>query len=229
MKRVAIASVPLLVGLVWSAAPSSAVAKQEQQQVYETRDVAVLPVVTYDAKPQYTPDAMRAGVHGGILLDGVVHTNGTVSDIRVLRSLDPGLDQEAVKSFAKWTFKPARMKDGRPVAVRVSVEVTFNLREGPQDPVYLPSSEVSAPTVMTEVKPAYPDEAREAGVTGVVRLECVVRRDGKPGDIVVTSLLHPALDRAAVEALKQWRFNPGMRKGSPVSVRIQLTIAFDAR
>ena len=79
---------------------------------------------------------------------------------------------------------------------------------------------------MTEVKPVYSAEDRAAGRTGVVGLECIVRRDGTPSDIVVTKPLYPSLDEAAVAALKQWRFKPGARGLTDVSVRIQLTMSF---
>jgi TonB family protein len=54
-------------------------------------------------------------------LDGKLH------DLRVVRSLDPGLDAEALKAAAQWLFAPGT-KDGQPVQVMVTVELTFSVR-----------------------------------------------------------------------------------------------------
>ena len=48
-------------------------------------------------------------------------------DVRVTRSPDEELDQEAVKAARQWKFKPGT-KDGRPVAVQVNIELTFTLK-----------------------------------------------------------------------------------------------------
>jgi TonB family protein len=80
-------------------------------------------------QPRYTPDAMRARITGKVVMQGVVKPDGTIADVRILQSLDPhfGLDQVAVQTAAKWTFVPG-MRDGQPVAVRVMIELEFNLK-----------------------------------------------------------------------------------------------------
>ncbi len=78
---------------------------------------------------QYTEAARQQRIAGTVLLDCVVNTDGTVSDVRVTRSLDTqyGLDQEAVKAVRQYRFTPGT-KDGQPVPVRVSIEVSFSLK-----------------------------------------------------------------------------------------------------
>lgn len=89
---------------------------------------AAPPRVVRDVKPHYTSEAMRAGVQGAVVMDVVVAPTGTVSDVRVTRSLDPGgLDDEAIKAMRAWTFAPGTV-EGQPVAVMVTVEMTFSLR-----------------------------------------------------------------------------------------------------
>jgi protein TonB len=87
------------------------------------------PVPISQPKPQYTPEAMRAKIQGRMLLECVVFPDGTVGQIRVLRSLDPmfGLDQEAIKAARAWLFKPGRRR-GEAVAVLVTIEMAFTLR-----------------------------------------------------------------------------------------------------
>jgi TonB family protein len=88
-----------------------------------------LPTVLYEKKPEYTADAMRAKIQGTVVLDCVVLPDGTIGEVEVVRSLDPtfGLDQEAVKAAKLWRFTPGR-RQGKPVPVLVTIELTFTLR-----------------------------------------------------------------------------------------------------
>lgn len=89
-------------------------------------DVRV-PIVTRDVKPQYTADAMRAKVQGSIFLRAIVDRQGAVRDVRVLKSLEPSLDDSARKAFAEWKFRPA-MRRGEAVEIAVSMQMTFTIR-----------------------------------------------------------------------------------------------------
>jgi TonB family protein len=64
-----------------------------------------------------------------VQLECVVLPDGSVGDVRVARPLDPtyGLDEEAVKAAKRWRFTPGT-KDGTPVPVVVTLELTFTLR-----------------------------------------------------------------------------------------------------
>jgi len=96
----------------------------------ETRSNTSLPRVLKEVKPQYTAEAMRAKIQGAVLVDCVVKADGTVGDVEVLRSLDKtfGLDQEAIKAAKAWQFEPGT-RNGEPVPVRVTIELTFTLRQ----------------------------------------------------------------------------------------------------
>jgi TonB family protein len=88
-----------------------------------------LPRLIREVKPNYTSDAMRAKIQGTVLLECVVNTNGEVTEIKILRSLDQvfGLDQEAIKAAKQWRFAPGT-RLGQPVPVIVSIELSFTLR-----------------------------------------------------------------------------------------------------
>ena len=86
------------------------------------------PKLLKDVKPAYTPDAMRAKIQGHVLLEAVVLESGLVGDVKVVKSLDPnGLDQEAIKAAKKWLFQPATDRTGKPVAVYVTLELSFRI------------------------------------------------------------------------------------------------------
>jgi len=97
--------------------------------VYHPGNGVTLPRVLREVKPQYTSDAMRAKVQGTVLLECVVRPDGSVTDVQVVRSLDStfGLDQEAIKAAGQWRFQPG-LRMGEPVAVLVTIELTFTLR-----------------------------------------------------------------------------------------------------
>ena len=95
--------------------------------------------------------------------------------------------------------------------------------------VYKPGNGVSAPILVKEVKPQYTPEAKKAKIEGSVTLECVVETDGAVGDVHVTKSLDPGLDREAIKAAKQWRFEPGTKDGKPVPVLITLEMTFTLR
>jgi len=63
---------------------------------------------------------------GNVVLSLIVDPTGNVRQTRVARSLGMGLDEKAIDAVERWRFAPG-MKDGRPVAVQVNVEVTFRL------------------------------------------------------------------------------------------------------
>jgi protein TonB len=81
-----------------------------------------------------------------------------------------------------------------------------------------------------QVKPHYPDSARRQGIQGVTLLEFEVLADGRVGDIqIARSAGHPDLDRAAVEAVKKWRFEPARRGSRPTAVWVTLPVRFELR
>jgi TonB family protein len=94
--------------------------------VFRAGPGVTIPRVLKEVKPQYTADAMRAKIQGSVVLECIVKTDGTVGDVRVIRSLDAnyGLDQEAIRAAKQWVFA-AGSRNGEPVPVMVSIELTF--------------------------------------------------------------------------------------------------------
>jgi periplasmic protein TonB len=105
-----------------------AFAGAQDATVYEAGNGVSLPQVTRSVGPHYTSEAMRHRIEGKVVLSAVVLTDGTVGNVTITESLDSlyGLDDNAVKATKQWQFKPGT-KDGRPVAVRVSVMMTFTM------------------------------------------------------------------------------------------------------
>jgi len=85
---------------------------------------------------------------------------------------------------------------------------------------------VSAPKPIYAPDPEYSEEARKAKYQGTCVLWLVVGPDGKPRDIKVARTLGLGLDEKAIEAVKQWKFEPAMKDGKPVAVQINVEVSF---
>ena len=110
--------------------PMAATLAAQAGKVYDPKEVKSLPVVVREVKPSYTREAMQQMIQGSVWLRVVVTEKGDVGEVTVTKSLDKehGLDEEAIKAARQWTFKPAE-KDGKPVAVFVTLELTFTLKK----------------------------------------------------------------------------------------------------
>jgi TonB family protein len=130
MRRLNVGSL-ILVVLVANAAAAVALAGGEEAPwppagVLRPGPGITAPKLTKSARPNYPPEAMRAKVEGTVKMEMIVQADGTVGDVRVVRSLDRkfGLDDAAVKAVKEMRFAPA-MKDGIPVPVLLSTEIAF--------------------------------------------------------------------------------------------------------
>jgi protein TonB len=77
------------------------------------------------------------------------------------------------------------------------------------------------PGLIKRVEPIYPPIARASRLQGTVVLDAVILRDGSVSEVRVTKSGNPIFDKAAVDALRQWRFTPGDR-----DVIMSLTVHF---
>jgi periplasmic protein TonB len=85
---------------------------------------------------------------------------------------------------------------------------------------------VSPPRQIYSPEPEFSEEARKAKFQGTCTLALIVGIDGRPTDIRVVSSLGMGLDEKAIEAVKNWRFEPAMKDGHPVRVPIQVEVDF---
>jgi protein TonB len=84
------------------------------------------PKPTYQPDPPYTTDAKNASIEGISVLSLIVGENGQAKEIWVSRPLGYGLDEMAIGALDTWKFAPA-LKNGQPVAVKLTVEVEFRM------------------------------------------------------------------------------------------------------
>jgi protein TonB len=79
--------------------------------------------------------------------------------------------------------------------------------------------------LVQQVKPVYPMIARTAGISGPVKLQAIIGRDGSIQNLQIISG-HPMLTRAAVDAVRQWRYKPTILGGEPVEIETTITVNF---
>ncbi len=82
------------------------------------------------------------------------------------------------------------------------------------------------PRVVYQPAPIYPPELARKGMQGTVYVLFVVDKTGRARDLKVQKSTHPAFNNPALKAVKQWKFEPGKRKGKPVQFRMRVPITF---
>jgi TonB family protein len=158
---------------------------------------------TYTPIPQYPFEARAKHLHGeGTVRLDVDRRTGYVTSARMLQSTGHQiLDDEALKAFRAWRFKPGTVS-----TVRIPVRFVMGSPHWPQT-----------------VDPQYPREAGDKGVTGrgVVEIKVDARTGYVTSAWMLKSTGHQILDNAAVEAFRQWRFRP--RTVTTAEIPVQFT------
>ncbi|HTQ32133.1 MAG TPA: TonB family protein [Opitutaceae bacterium] len=162
--------------------------------------------------------AQRPKLYVTASIDAVGHVTKAVADAGSPDELGP-LAEAAV---LKWTFAPAR-QNSQPVAQDVRVPVLFIV------PVNFDETADSPPRVVHRERPLYPRALIMAESNGEVTLNFVVDIEGRVRNPVVVASTNPFFDQPALDAIMKWRFEPGTRKGVPVSTRITQNIVFSVK
>jgi TonB family protein len=82
------------------------------------------PTATRKVDPAYPTQVMKENVSGTVIVYAVIHADGTVGNVRVLRGVDERLDRFASQAVAQWQFQPAT-KNGVPVDVEATFQIPF--------------------------------------------------------------------------------------------------------
>ena len=99
--------------------------------------------------------------------------------------------------------------------------------QAPRGPVRV-GGQIKTPDLTHRVEPVYPDLAAAAHITGIVILEATVGTDGCVQSVKLLRSAHSLLDKAAVEALKQWQYSPLVLNGIPTPFLLTVTFTFSA-
>jgi TonB family protein len=107
-----------------NSAGGSWVIRFAERQQTEDKGELVAPVATQKVDPAYPTELMRRNIQGTVTLYAVIHSDGSVADVRVLRGVDDRLDEYASAALARWHFRPAT-KNGTAVDLEAVVMIPF--------------------------------------------------------------------------------------------------------
>ncbi len=203
----------------------------------------------------YPKEAVEKGLQGTATLEAVIDGAGKVTDVRVITGLAPVLDKAAIDAVRAMTFKNFA-EFLRPDARVLTVKASFMLpadKSGTKGGVVggvlnaplkaiaqIPSGEmeqlqklppvkaegkIQPPKLINQVEPTYPEEARAAGTEGIVILEAVTDIYGRIESARVLRSI-PGLDKAAIDAVRQWVYEPLIIDGKPRRCAFTVTVRF---
>ncbi|MCX6574828.1 MAG: energy transducer TonB, partial [Candidatus Aminicenantes bacterium] len=191
-------------------------------------------------EPIYPEDAYKAGVEGVVIIEATTDIYGRVKTVRVLRSI-PMLDQAAMLAVRQWVYE-ALIINGKPREMIFTTTVPFVLEEGTViskeyttltrggivlrgKPLRI-TSEIQRPKMIKQVDAVYPQIARQARVGGTVIVEATTDIYGRVQDVKILRSI-PLLDQAAVDAVKQWVYEPVVINGKPREVTFTVQVQFN--
>ena len=93
--------------------------------------------------------------------------------------------------------------------------------------IYRVGGDVNSPKAIQTPDAEYSEQARRKKIKGSVIVSMVVDADGNPRDVKVKKSLESSLDHNAVEAVKQWKFEPATKNGKSVAVYLDVSVSFD--
>jgi TonB family protein len=184
------------------------------------------PKLIKKVEPVYPEEARKAGIEGPVVLEATIDAEGNVSQVKVLKGEHESLNKAAAEAVKQWKYEPAALK-GKPMPVNFTVTVMFSLKDNEAE-TRKPAerSEHQGPKLVKKVNPTYPEEARKEGIEGTVILEATIDTDGNVAEVKVLRGGHESLNKAAAEAIKQWKYEPAIIEGKAMPVNITVTIKF---
>jgi len=182
-------------------------------------------------EPVYPEVARKAQVEGVVILEARTDQDGNVENARILRSI-PLLDQAAIDAVKQWKYEPLVI-DGKSRKVLFTVTVRFALKTGDKEKdlekfaqgAVKAVGDIKPPKLLHSVEPVYPEEAKKAGVEGVVILSAKADATGHVQDVMILRSV-PLLNKAAIDAVKQWVYEPMLINNVPQSVVFTVTVRF---
>ena len=195
-------------------------------------------------QPSYPAAAKKDKIEGTVWVKVWVDETGKVADATIEKSDANVFEGTAIDAVKQWRFKPALSK-GKPVSVWVTIPFRFKLQDKEMAesrpavtmkvrPVFptkqLPPVENMKvdkdPEAVEQVNPKYPEKAMQDRIEGTVWTKMWIDESGNVVAVDVTKTENEALNQAAIDAGKQWKFKPALVNGKPVAVWITVPFRF---
>lgn len=212
--------------------------------IYKSGGGVTTPKVLYQPTPEYSEIARKQKISGVAFISIIVDAQGNPVNVHITKSIADtvgnnkkkhaaalSLDQAALDAVKQYRFIPA-MKDGKPVAVYLNVEVNFQVSG-----IYKGGDGVTPPKLIHRVDPIYSKIARKQKITGITTVSIIIDTQGNPTNAHISKSIADSvdqeyqaaalsLDQAALDAVKQYKFTPAMKDGKPVPVYLNVEVNF---
>ena len=185
------------------------------------------PKAVFILQPDYPAAAVAANAEGLVICELVVGIDGRVKNTRVLRTV-PELMQAVVDAVPQWRFEPTTF-NGDVVEIVFTQTVHFSLNDrsvtvsGEPPSRRLPDG-APPPKRLKYVPPIYPAGTSRASQTAAMRLEVIVGSTGKVRGVRILEHASPPVDRAIVDAVRQWTYAPTLLDGVATDIAFEITI-----
>lgn len=176
----------------------------------------------------------------------VIEEDGSTGDFVLAEASHPAFGRELMRAIPRWEFNPVTNEEGETITARVSLNTLFQY-QGPiihsfssavreflnQEEMnwYYSVADLSdldrIPDPVGIYYPDTPEELKKEGITGEVSVEFFIDEEGRVRAPRILSASDPRLGQIALNAVWNWRFEPPVRRGKPVTVRAVQTFKFD--
>jgi len=183
------------------------------------------PILVKKINPIYPEEAKKQGIQGLEILQAQIDSSGNIVNLKPLSSTHPVLTQSALGAINQWKYTPGTVSN-IPTSVPLTIIVNFMMDKQPQQGEVRFSIDSPLLRPLKKVAPEYPAEALEKNIQGKVIVMAFVDKNGYIPHIKVFKG-NPILARAAVSAIKEWRFAPYMVGGKRQSILFTVTVDFN--
>lgn len=196
--------------------------------------------------PDYPAMGIAAHIQNNEALKIVIDEQGQVVDAQV-HSGHPAFAQASLDAVKQWKYRPFLL-NGAPVRVEAPVFIEYRLEgledhmpasspnaaascvvkaaaQGGDDSRFMVKREITDEHRTKYVEPKYPQMARVARIQGEVVLNALIDKQGNIANVRPVSG-HPILVQAAMDAVKQWTYEPYLLNGEPVEVESMIHVLF---
>ncbi len=203
--------------------------------------IIVKPKLVKKVEPVYPDEAAKEGIEGVVVIKGVTNENGKVIEVKVLQAAHELLNKAAITAVEQWEYKPFII-NGKPIPIEFTTTMRFKLDEKDEtiiteetvDTGFDANVVIDLPDdvelkLIKRVEPKYPQEARKKLLGGPVLLEAIIDKQGNVLDVKVLESEHIILNDAAIDAVKQWKYEPYIKEGKAQKVRYKIELKFHVK
>jgi hypothetical protein len=201
-----------------------------------------------NVEASFSDEAREKRINGRCLASITVDVRGMPQDIKLIRCTDPSFQASSLAAVGQYRFKPAMMPDGKPIPVKINVEISYHIDGGRDsgppiryrfstppgtttsepdpDGVY-PLTKLAAPPTITRFSDeGFGEAAFMVAGNSPCDIVLTISANGKASDVAVTHCERPSLEKPAVQSLLKSHYKPGSVNGVAVPIRTSIHLEY---